>query len=412
MMELLTSKAKLEADLKFNNDELIVLKMNNDKIISLNSQKLMYLNNEIKNWKEKYNLLNKESKKKEEKLKKEISSLKTQLKNIQTENNKDSINNDLFNTNLNNLMNYFKENLKAQNEENKNMLEKMMKAKQKTTENGNELFKNYTELIAKHSELKIDLNTKENQIQNLEEQISILNIYKDICNKSKSFQCKECELLFSYDVFRGHYNKCKGLSNEFKINQKFGNNKKQNGNEEYKFIINPEKLKIKIIKGLLKNDELGKPFLEYILDVNYNNQNWRIYKRFNQFANLYKTIKNLFKGSIKMPPSSNIFVDFKGNLTGSFHENKIQQLEKFIKDLSEINAVNNSNIFKKFLEFNQNFDEENEVIYNNINNEENINYKKDEKIEINNGGGYNNRYNIESNRSNYREVFNFDETND
>ena len=410
MMELLTSKAQLEADLKFNNDELIVLKMNNDKITSLNSQKLMYLDNEINNWKEKFNLLNKESKKKEEKLKKEISTLKIQLKNIQRENNKDNINNDLFNTNLNNLMNYFKENLKAQNEENKNMLEKMMKAKQMTTENGNELFKNYTELIAKHSELKIDLNTKENQIKNLEEQISILNIYKDICNKSKSFQCKDCELLFSYDIFREHYQKCKGLSNETKINKKLENNKKQNGNEEYKIILNPEKLKIKIIKGHLKNDELGKPFLEYIIDVNYNNQNWRISKRFNQFANLYKTIKSLFKGNVKMPPSSNIFVDFKGNLTGSFHENKIQQLEKFIKDLSEISIVSNSKIFKKFLEFNQNFDEENDAIYNNINNEE----KNKEMNEFNNGGEFNYRYNLENNRNNLQKIINinFDENND
>ena len=385
MMELLTSKAQLEADLKFNNDELIVLKMNNDKITSINSQKMMYLDNEIKNWKEKYNLLNKETKKKEEKLKKEISSLKIQIKNIQKDNNKDIINNDLFNTNLNNLMTYFKENLKAQNEENKNMLEKMMKAKQKTSENGNELFKNYTELIAKHSELKIDLNTKENQIKNLEEQISKLNIYKDICYKSKSFQCKQCEQLFSYNIFKEHYQKCTGISNKLKNNQKFENTKKPNGNEEYKFVFDPQKLKIKIIKGHLKNDELGKPFLEYILDVNYNNQNWRICKRFNQFANLYKNIKSLFKGNIKMPPSSNIFVDFKGNLTGSFHENKIQQLEKFIKDLSEIDVVNNSKIFKKFLEFNQNFDEENETIYNNINIEEKRNQGKEDLNEYNNG---------------------------
>ena len=83
-------------------------------------------------------------------------------------------------------MKYFEANLKAQNEENKNMFEKMLQAKQKDNENGNELFKNYTDLIAKHSELKIDLNTKENQIKNLEEQISKLDIYKIICTKAKS----------------------------------------------------------------------------------------------------------------------------------------------------------------------------------------------------------------------------------
>ena len=134
--------------------------------------------------------------------------------------------------------------------------------------------------------------------------------------------------------------------------------------------------------------------MEYILDINYNTQSWRISKRFNQFANLYKTIKNLFKNNIKMPQSSNIFVNFGGNFNGSFHENKIQQLEKFIKDISEIQIVSNSKIFKKFLEFNQNYDEENDIIYNNINDEERINFKNDNS---NNNGGYNNRYNNESN---------------
>ena len=68
--------------------------------------------------------------------------------------------------------------------------------------------------------------------------------------------------------------------------------------------LNPEKLTIKILKEILKNDEFGKPYLEYIIDINYNTQNWRINKRFNQFANLYKTIKSLFKGVIRMPTSS------------------------------------------------------------------------------------------------------------
>ena len=51
------AKTQLETDLKFNNEELIVLKMNNDKMSSLNSQKLIYLDKEINNWKEKYNTL-------------------------------------------------------------------------------------------------------------------------------------------------------------------------------------------------------------------------------------------------------------------------------------------------------------------------------------------------------------------
>ena len=74
------AKTQLETDLKFNNEELIVLKMNNDKISSLNNQKLIcrktYLDKEINNWKEKYNTLKLDLKNKEDKLNKEISLLK------------------------------------------------------------------------------------------------------------------------------------------------------------------------------------------------------------------------------------------------------------------------------------------------------------------------------------------------
>ena len=413
MKELLTTKAQLEADLKFNNEELIVLKMNNDKITSLNNQKFIYLENEINNWKDKYNLLNKESKKKEDNYKKEILSLKEQIKKLHKENKKDNINSNLFNTNLSNLMKYFEANLKAQNEENKNMFEKMLQAKQKDNENGNELFKNYTDLIAKHSELKIDLNTKENQIKNLEEQISKLDIYKTICTKAKSFQCEQCGKYYSYDIFKEHYKQCSETSNFINNDKLLNKNTNLNGNEENKFIFNPEKLKIKIIKGHIKNDELDKPYLEYIIDISYNTQNWRISKRFIQFANLYKTLTNMFKGNIKMPKSANIFVDFGGSFNGSFHENKIQQLEKFIKDISEIKIIYESKVFKKFLEFNQNFDEENEALFDSMNIDEKINLEND-YINAENNERNNNRYIIQSNRSNfnYEKIFGYDKTNE
>ena len=412
--DLLMAKTQLETDLKFNNEELIVLKMNNDKISSLNEQKLLYLDKEINNWKEKYNSLIKDTKNKEEKLIKEISILKDHNKKLQSENNKkDNINTEQFNTNINNLMNYFKENLKAQNEENKNMLEKMMKEKRKHSENDSELFKNYNELITKHSELKINLNSKDNKIKSLEEQISSLNFYKDICSHAKTFQCNNCEKLYTYDNFKEHYNKCNELPNSKNNNKMNGDNylKNNNGIEENKFIFNPEKLKIKILKGRLKNDELGKPYLEYIIDINYNTQNWRISKRFNQFANLYKTIKSLFKGVIHMPASSNIFVNFGGNFNGSFHENKIQQLEKFIKDLAEIDVVSSSKVFKKFLEFDQNFDEENDMMLLNLNqqqiqqqnrniNNDIFNNKQFDADIYDNSIGYNNRYNFISNNYN------------
>ena len=264
----------------------------------------------------------------------------------------ESLSKEQENNNINNLMKYLSENLKAQNEENKTMFEKMFKDKEDSLKNDKELVKNIKEINEKNNELVLNNNTLNNKIKTLEEQNTKLNLYKEIVHNSKGFKCKHCEKNYLYEDFKDHYANCqKGLISNTNIN---------NNNINF----SPEKLKIKILKGKVKQDELGKPFLEYIIDVNYDTQSWRINRRFNQFSNLFKTLKNLYKGTgIQMPQSSNIFVNFGNNSQfSSFHENKIIQLEKFLKDLSEINMINTSKPFRKFLEFEQYVDEDNEVI--------------------------------------------------
>ena len=120
------------------------------------------------------------------------------------------------------------------------------------------------------------------------------------------------------------------------------------------------KLGLNIINRFYKSSNIyDNRYLEYIIDIWYNGQNWRINKRFNQFANLYKTLKSIFRGVVNMPTSSDIFVNINGvGQISSFHENKILQLEKFIKDLAEIEVINKSKPFRKFLEFENFFDEE------------------------------------------------------
>ena len=250
-------------------------------------------------------------------------------------------------------MKYLTENLKAQNEENKNMVEKMFKDKENSLQSNKELLQNIKEVNEKNNELVLNNNLCNNKIKTLEEQIAKMNIYKEVIHNTKAYKCKHCEKIFLFDDFKNHYSNCqKGIISNTNMN---------NSNTNF----NPDKLKIKILKGRVKQDELGKPFLEYIIEINYDTQNWRISKRFNQFANLFKTLKNLFKGVVQMPPSAHIFINFGNNNNfGSFHENKIIQLEKFLKDLSEINILNTSKPFRKFLEFEQYVDEYNEIIVN------------------------------------------------
>ena len=423
LKELNLTKKKLEEELKSKSDELLLSNLNQDKTNSLNEQKFLFLEKEINSWKEKYNHIMKESKLKENSLNQEIGGLREEIKKLKKE--KDSnqnINTDKLNNNFNDLMKYFKDNFKAQNEENKNMIQKILKEKENNDFNDKEMFKNYNDMVMKNSELQIKLNSLNYEKVNLEKKIENLNSYKTLVENAKLFKCKKCKNFFNYEDFKIHYSVCDKNINDENVDNNYllGNNNKlknknlnilasmdlinnnmNNYNQIHKF--NPDKLKIKILKGKLKTDELGKPYLEYILDINYYSHNWHLSKTFNQFANLHNTINTMFKNSITMPLSANIFINFGNNFSGSFHQNKMQQLEKFVKEIAEIEEINTSKVFRKFLEIEQNFDEENDLLflktnekpqkfqnyYKNIGN--NINNNMD--INLNNiNNGINNRY--------------------
>ena len=390
--ELSNIKNKIEKEIKVKEEENLINKMNNEKIISLNEQKILFLDKEINSLKEKNNTLLKQSKSNEDNLNKEISGLKEKIKNILIEKeNKENMGADEVNNNLNNLMNYFKDHLKAQNEENKNLFEKMIKEKE-NNEKEKELYKSYREISQKNSDLILGINIRDNKIKNLENQITKLSEYKEVVINVNGFRCKYCNKIYTFENFKKHYINCqKGIKDN--ITEVMNNNNIINNMNHISFNkinINADKLKIKILKGSIKQDELGKPYLDYILDINYNTQNWRINKRFIQFASLYKTIKNLFKGVIQMPASSNMFINISGKLNRSFNKNKIKNLEIFIKDLAEIELVNTSKPFRKFLEFDKNVDDENEILIN-------ISQRQQVNDNLTNNINNNNNYNDEEN---------------
>ena len=163
-------------------------------------------------------------------------------------------------------------------------------------------------------------------------------------------------------------------------NNKYNNNINKSNNNNVNNVFIPRKLKIKIIKGRIRKDKSGKPYLEYIINIDYDNiTNWNINRRFNQFTNLYKTLRTISKESFEMPESSNIFNNITALFSGLSHENKILQLEKFLKDLTETDGINNSKHLYCFLELNNIIDEN----YNFINNNNPINNNDNNRI-INN----------------------------
>ena len=356
LKELINLKNHNETELHMKEEQMELIKKNNDKLKLIHEQKVQYLENEIENWKNKYNNIMKDLKNNKELFNSEILNLRTQNEILKSE-KKRTESNEFLNQSMNDFVQYFKENIKTQNEENKNLFQKIIENQKRSDRNSDTNFiQNLNETTQKNNELNLKLNSTENKIKNLEEQITLLNKYKDIINHTKGLKCKSCLKNFTYENFQNHYLNCQ-------LNSTINNNITLISGE---FI--PERLKLKILKGRLKQDELGKPYLEYIIDINYNNQNWRVTKKFNQFATLYKTLKSLFKGIVNLPQSSNIFININEFGYGSFHENKIQLLEKFIKDLSELEPINTSKPFIKFIEFDKFFDEDTEIINQQIEN--------------------------------------------
>ena len=402
--EISESNKNLEKEIKIKNEQIIVMKMNNDKVSSLYGQKSNFLEKEIKNWKDKYNSVIKEALVKQNELTKENLKLKEENKilvkkenkrglenNINNITNNNNINNNDNNSmnntiknknvrnNINGLLTYIKMNLKEKKSKmirldkyflnkKKQSQERVQEVKDSTKENSKEQIKNkisnsntaYTSdkknsiplennnnnehynpnktNIKNYSISNINLNNigNNNYIYNenryLNKTENLRNIKKNIINNNS-----ENESTYCTNTFIGNYK----------------TNKNINSNNNNKINYNPEKMKIKIIKGRIRKDKTGKPYLEYIININYDNSKiWNINRRFNQFTNLNKALKVMSQDNFELPKSSNIFSNITALFSGLSHENKIIQLEKYLKDLTETPEINNSKQLIFFLELN------------------------------------------------------------
>ena len=362
--DILNNKNNRDMELHMKNEQLNILKTNNEKIISLHEKKFQYYENEIKILKEKIDQLKNLSKNNENKLNTEIENLRKANKHLRNEQNKlNNINNINNNQDINKsiaqLMNTINNHIIDQNDEHRSILDNLMKEKEKEFKNDKELLKQYSELKQKNNDLEFKLNSTNYIIKDLEEQINELDPEHKLINNNNNIQCKNCKQYFSLDEYKQHKNICQnrnsstGSSNNKNIYNDFDYENDFNTN------LIPGKLKIRILKGKIKNEKNGKPYLEYILDINYSNtHHWRVGKKFSDFIKLYNTINTVYKEYIKIP-ISNIFIDLnKSSSVGSFHENKIRQLELFINDIIDMDMINISKPFTKFIEFDKNYDEE------------------------------------------------------
>ena len=408
--EMLESNKNLDKDIKIKDDQITIMKMNNDKVSALYGQKSNFLEREINNWKDKYNATIKQSMNKQNELTKENIKLKEQNKLLLKKDSKNSNNeieniriisnqnNNNKNINLNNanktknntknningLMTYIKMNFKdkknkmikldkyflnkkKQNQDTINENKKEESTKNKTPSNENIIYtnekKNSTPID--NSSNKTDFySTNKTSIKKFTISNSSINSYNTGTLNSNNNNSNNI-IINSDNKYSSKTENVNVVKNNMSINTAVSGNENysvnthmSNNNRNYNLnkINNnyfPEKLKIKIIKGRIRKDKSGKPYLEYIININYDNiKNWNINRRFNQFTNLYKTLRTLSKENFELPESSNIFSNITAMFSGLSHENKIIQLEKYLKDLTEVPEISNSKQLYFFLELN------------------------------------------------------------
>ena len=413
--EIINNQNNQNSEINLKNEQLNLMKLNNEKLMKLHQKKFDYYENEVKKLREKYDKILKETEISEKNLNKSKNNLLNMNNKIKKLKNNFDINknenekyqNEVLTNDLNDFMNYIQDNLTKQNEQNKSMMDKIIKNKEKDCISDKELYDNFKNIKKRNEELETQININENKIKLLKDEINKMKLNNNI-NPNNKIKCKNCNKSFKYKDFIEHNEFCQSNNNinfNNKNNHSSRNYINENNNVNYSnFNIDfePEKLKIKIIKGQVKTDELNKPYLDYLININYDTKNWQIHRKFYHFSNLYNVINNSYRDYIQLPSSfSNIFDDLNSK---TFNLNKIQQLEKFINEVAQTDVINTSKPFLKFIEFEKNFNKK-EKNKNNSNTSYNNLPNKKIKNDYKNRNKYNNlienEYDDENNNYNY-----------
>ena len=373
---------KLKSELKAKEEELLVYKLNDEKVLALNEQKINFLEKELNQWKERYNLQSKELSENKshiinlnsdlDKIKNENKSLKHNNVKQDDINFRSSANNFFAGNNLNSAsakilvellsgQNTIKDYIKDIMEKTNELIESdginnnsSNKKKNKNLNNNSRVNKSLGKPINNKNSTNININNNNENNNNLINHKSSNNL-ELITKEKEKIKDKDKEK----DFFK--------IINDNPLNKKnyidystFNNTTKiptspylQNPEEKYKTNDNNKNksdLEIKVSNSVLKKDITGKPFLEYICDIKKENEVYSINKKFGHFIMLHKALKSSFKDTIKLPEGGSLFISINDMKQNAFHENKLGQLDKYINDLIKIEQVKKSIPFRNFFE--------------------------------------------------------------
>ena len=332
---------KLKTELKAKEEELLMYKLNDEKIMALNDQKINFLEKELSQWKERYNIQSKELSEN----KTQIINLNSHLDKVKNE-NKNLINNKSDEINLKGSANNFfgGNNINNNNSATTKIFIELL--------NGQNVIKDYIKNIIDKTNELIDNNNTSTNSNNSYKNISSSVNTNYYSNKTNNFKSS---------------NNIERLKKKEKSNNNISPIPKQNyidystyNNNTTTNTSSNNLVEIKISNSVLKKDLTGKPFLEYICNIKNGPDVYTLNKKFGHFIMLHKALKNSIK-DVKLPESGNLFISINDMNQNSFHENKLSQLDKYINDLTKIGQVLSCVSFRNFFELDDNHENKNRI---------------------------------------------------
>ena len=344
---------KLKIELKTKEEEILLINLNKEQDLALSVQKINFLENEINEWKKRYNSENKElSELKTEKIHliANIDKLKVEIKNLKNKINSYEINNE-NNTDKNMNMTitgkgFYSSNSIGGRGASKVLVELMT---------GQNSIKDFLDEIKNNTEKILDMNKnilnniqQENtkkQIKNENEEIINNKTNKNNFNTDKKIKKNDMNdnihnLFFSNDKNKNS----EIIINKSNINKKLNySNSKENREKNLSY-------KIRIINHTLKKNNSGKPYIDYICEVKFKEKTNKLHRKLINFYSLHKSLTEFFKDKINIPDKDNIFKE--ENIKNSLMENKQELLNNYIEEISKINDIKKSIIFQNFFEIN------------------------------------------------------------
>ena len=332
---------KLKTEIKAKEEEILLEKLNKEQLSALDTQKITFLENESKKWKERYNEQSKDlSEYKTEKI-----HLVADIDKLKSENLK--LKNKLNGTTNNGEINSFD--------------------KKMSTTYGNSNSGFYTGVARASNKLLVELLNEQNSIKDFLNEIkkntnTIINMNKSIMNNVQNLNKDNNGIKDNNDnieikkeeeeklIIHSEINGINNLNEELKTIEVLDNEKHINSISSPNNVNenNIDALEIKIVNNIFKKNMSGKPYFDYVCEIKNQEKSYKVHRKLMNFYVLHKSLIEFFKDKINIPDKDNLFSE--DNIKNTSLENKQDLLNNYIEEILKIKEIKQSQLFQNFFD--------------------------------------------------------------